>query len=470
MKTLHENVTFPIGNIVMLDRIQKDYGYFDFMFGKIGGKAKDFQKIIKSLIYNKLTDNVSINQIPNIYPDEAFRYLGLKETPAERTFYRTIERIGDNFGIILDLHQQFLVKNNLISKEQFIDFSSTYFEGTKPELGALGFSRDGARGKKQITFGISTGMNNIPTALTIQKGNVQDKKHFDHTFNVAKKVLDKGSIMIFDCGANTKTNKKMVIDAEYQYLTLKAKKKEVYESFIQFFLQEKKKGNIKRFEINDTVYECVKLERNNEMNYIFFSEKAYNEQIQKRNKKHEKLLEKNNKKLKKVKKGKKLGSVITKDGYIILHGSLQKTFGHIDNPFINGLEGFFSLESSVDDEPEIILSLYKDRDKAEKFIRGLKDGLELRPIRHWSRLAVIGYLLLTFLTNFLVNLTLYLAKKPIVRDIRLLRKFLNILTLTVAYPPNGFKFTVLSNISNEVNSFFGDFIKKYEDNSLKLRW
>jgi len=135
--------------------------------------------------------------------------------------------------------------------------------------------------------------------------------------------------LIFDCGANTKTNKKMVLDAEYQYLTLKAKKKEVYESFIQFFLQEKKKGNIERFEINDIVYECVKLKKNNEMNYIFFSEKAYNEQVQKRNKKHETLLEKNNKKLKKVKKGKKLGSVITKDGYIILHGSLQKTLGPI---------------------------------------------------------------------------------------------------------------------------------------------
>ncbi len=121
-----------------------------------------------------MTDNVSINQIPNIYPDEAFDYLGLKETPAERTFYRTIERIGDNFRLILELHQQFLVK-------------------------------------KQITFGISTEMNNIPTALTIQKGNVQDK------------------------------NKKMVRDGEYQYLT---------------FLQEKKKGNIKRFEINDIVYEA----------------------------------------------------------------------------------------------------------------------------------------------------------------------------------------------------------------------
>jgi len=49
--------------------------------------------------------------------------------------------------------------------------------------------------------------------LTIQKGNLHDKKHFAHTFNVAEKVLDKGSILIFDCGDNTKTNKKMVLDA-----------------------------------------------------------------------------------------------------------------------------------------------------------------------------------------------------------------------------------------------------------------
>jgi hypothetical protein len=30
--TLHENVTFPIGNIVLLDRIKKDFGYFDPYF------------------------------------------------------------------------------------------------------------------------------------------------------------------------------------------------------------------------------------------------------------------------------------------------------------------------------------------------------------------------------------------------------------------------------------------------------
>ncbi len=229
---------------------------------------------------------------------------------------------------------------------------------------------------------------------------------------------------------------------------MKVKKKKSYKPFIQVFLREKDKSNIVKFEMNASIYECVKLKKDNETNYIFFSEKLYNEQVQKREKKYQKLLEKNEKNLKRVKKGKNFGSVITKDGYIILHGSIQKTLAPISNHLINGLEGFFALESSVDDEPEKILSVYKERDKAEKFIRGLKDGLDLRPIRHWSDIAIRGYLLLTFLTNFLVNLTLYLAKKPLVRDIRLLRKFLNNLILTVAYPPNAFKFTVLSNISN----------------------
>lgn len=207
--------------------------------------------------------------------------------------------------------------------------------------------------------------------------------------------MEKGSILIFDCGANTKTNKKMV-HGEYHYLTLKAKKKKSYRHIIQLFLQEKKNGITIKFEMNDSIYECFKLVRDTETTYIFFSEKC------------------------------------------IRISCLKET--------------------------------RKDRDKAEKFIRGLKDGLELRPIRHWSDLAIRGYLLLTFLTNFLVNLTLYLAKKPLFRDIRLLRKFLNNLTLTVAYPPNAFKFTVLSNISNEVISILGGFIKKYDDDSLKLRW
>jgi len=33
------------------------------------------------------------------------------------------------------------------------------------------------------------------------------------------------------------------------------------------------------------------------------------------------------------------------------------------------------------------------------------EGTEIRPIRHWSKEAIIGYILVIFLTNFIVNLT-----------------------------------------------------------------
>jgi len=170
----------------------------------------------------------------------------------------------------------------------------------------------------------------------------------------------------------------------------------------------------------------------------------------------------------KSKKERNLVSVITKDGYIILHGSIQKTLLRLVILFIMDWRDFFALESSVDDDPEKNSFLYKDR-ISEKFIRGLKDGLELRPIRHWSPLAVKGYLLLTFLTNFLVNLTLYLAKKPLVRDIRLLRKFLNNLDTYSRISSKYLQIYCTVQYFKRSDQYFRDIIKKYDDDSLKLR-
>ena len=100
----------------------------------------------------------------------------------------------------------------------------------------------------------------------------------------------------------------------------------------------------------------------------------------------------------------------------------------------------------------------------------MKEGTELRPIRHWSTNAIIGYLFIVFLTNCLINLTHFLAKLPFIKNVKLLKKYLNNLTLTVIYPPNRFKFSVLSNISEEIKAILGDSINKYVDKSLDLRW
>ena len=169
----------------------------------------------------------------------------------------------------------------------------------------------------------------------------------------------------------------------------------------------------------------------------------------------------------------KLQRLPSDKGWVELIPHIQRTFCELDNPYINGLEGFFILESSVDEDPEKILKLYKERDKAEKFIRALKEGIELRPVRHWNKWAIIGIFFVSFLANFLINLTHLLSKKPLpigVKNVKLLKKFLINLTLTIVYPKNGFKFTVLSNVSPQILSIFGDFVRKFEDKSLDLRW
>ena len=284
-------------------------------------------------------------------------------------------------------------------------------------------------------------------------------------YKTVKKVLDKNSILIFDCGANTKKNKENIRKDGFHYLTLKPKKRKTYAKYISMF-REHANQIIK---INGVEYRCLKVSEDSEIQYIFFSEKLRKEQLEKRGKKFKRELEKNDSKLWKMKRGKELATYISREGYILAKGSLQKTL-EMKNPFITGLEGFFILESSVDTESENMLLLYKDRDKAEKLIRDIKEGTELRPIRHWSKKAIIGYMTIVFLTNCLLSLTHFLSKNSLVKNVKLLKKYLNNLTLTFVYPPKGFRFSILSNISEEILSILGDFVYRYEDKSLKLRW
>ncbi len=363
-------------------------------------------------------------------------------------------------------YQRILLEQGLVSSEQFMDFSSSYFEGRADALGALGYSRDGLPGKRQIAFGISTGMNDIPSALTIQKGNVQDKLHFRFMLKTAEAVLERNSLLIFDAGGNTKKNKMLIRDKDFHYLTRKQKKVGAYRKHVRGFHKEKP-GHLN---INERDYFYVKKKQGDEYLYVFFSPQLLEEQLRKKKRRFEKQKAKGNKLAKKARKHKATARYPCSKGWVELYPRLQATLKELANPYVTGIEGFFILESSLDAEPEAVLKLYKQRDKAEKLIRNIKEGTELRPMRHWSRDAIIGHVVLVFLTNFLVNLTLQKAKKPALKNVKLLKKYLNKLTVTVVYPPNGFRFHILSNISPEIMSILGNFINKYRDKTLPLRW
>ena len=463
MKT---NAAVSIGCVALIEKVDGEFQFFTRLFEGVGGKARNLISSTKLLIYNRLDECFSVNQIIHGYSPELFELLKFKKIPSDRTSYRDLSRIGKNHTFLLENYQQFIKEENLVADKQFMDFSSSYFEGKTAAFGALGYSRDQQPGKKQLTFGVSTGINSIPTALTIQNGNVQDKKHFQFMLKTSEAVLEENSLLIFDTGGNTKENKRQILEKKFHYLTLKAKKVKIYKTAIELFNKGKKEEVV----INNISYFCVKYKEDAEVNYVFFSEKLKGEQLAHKERKFKRTLEKNKHILKKTKAGKEIDEFLTEEGTVTTKGILQTRLDEIKNPYLNGLEGFFILESDLDIESERALALYKDKDKAEKLFRSIKEGTELRPMRHWSRDAIIGYILVIFLTNFLINLTLLRAKDPVVKNTKLLKKYLRKLTLVVIYPPTGFKFQVLANICPEITAILGDFIRKYEDKTLPMRW
>jgi transposase len=56
------------------------------------------------------------------------------------------------------------------------DLSSSYVEGSHCPLAALGYSRDGKKGKLQINYGLLTDRRGCPVAVSVFKGNVADTK------------------------------------------------------------------------------------------------------------------------------------------------------------------------------------------------------------------------------------------------------------------------------------------------------
>ncbi len=65
------------------------------------------------------------------------------------------------------------LKNNSLA---LYDLTSSYFEGQKCPLAALGHNRDGKKGKLQVNYGLLTNRKGIPVAVSVFKGNTGDPK------------------------------------------------------------------------------------------------------------------------------------------------------------------------------------------------------------------------------------------------------------------------------------------------------
>ena len=95
--------------------------------------------------------------------------------------------------------------------------------GISSNLVKYGYSRDHRPDRKQVTVGVSELADpiNVPIGLTVRKGNVHDSKHFVDTYQQVQGKLGQGSLVVFDKGAHSKENIRLVLADKMKYLTAK---------------------------------------------------------------------------------------------------------------------------------------------------------------------------------------------------------------------------------------------------------
>jgi len=55
--------TLPLGGITLIDKVEKDFGLISKVFSRISNRAKDLEARVKLLLYNRLTQAVSVHRI-----------------------------------------------------------------------------------------------------------------------------------------------------------------------------------------------------------------------------------------------------------------------------------------------------------------------------------------------------------------------------------------------------------------------
>ena len=271
----NNNISFPIGTALAVKKYSSKLG-FEHIFSKFKQRGISLNGLVEALISYKLSENLSLTRGSDwINRDEVLKEFNLKSFE-QKTLYRAIETIGENYQeVILDLQDVLFSLYDFDHTDVNMDWSSLVLWGIKAKLAKYGYSRDKRPDKKQITFGITELRKpiNIPIGLTIAKGNVNDQKHFQTTFDQVSGCLRKNSLIIFDKGANGQENLNSVIASKMQFLTAKKLNTSDDKLFKKFW-------DLKLDEINiDEGIYGYKQEFPSRYNYFFFSKKLREENI-----------------------------------------------------------------------------------------------------------------------------------------------------------------------------------------------
>lgn len=278
------------------------------------------------------------------------------------------------------------------------DLSSSYLEGRKCPLAALGYSRDGKRGKLQINYGLTCSPEGRPVAVEVFDGAVHDDKTLPSALERIKQRFGIERVVVCgDRGMVTEANIATLRAHGFGWITaLRAPqiKNLVEEGALQLSLFDER--NLA--EISSETYPGERL-------VVCRNPHVARERARKR----EALLAATEQELAKVKAsvdnprgrlhGKPAGLIGERAGRIVNRFKVAKHFQLeiADGSFAYArkqeqiaaeacLDGFYVLRTSVGEDdlsPQAVVRAYKQLAHVERAFRAMKSPeLEIRPIHH----------------------------------------------------------------------------------------
>ena len=407
------NISFPIGTAIAV----KKYGQkldFEQVFSRFKKRGVDLHRLIEALITYRLTENESIcrgsDWINRQYVLKEFNLTKFEE----RTLFRALEVVGDNYEEII-----LLVQKSIFSQYEFphtdinMDWTSFVLWGNKAEIGRYGYSRGHRPDKKQITVGISQLRSpmNIPIGLTVQPGNVNDQKHFKSTFEQVCPVLKEGSKIVFDKGGQSKDNIDLVLAHKMKYLS--AKKLNLSDDKrIKFFVPSYQNC----VDTEQKIYGEV-IDYPSRTDYFFFSEQLRQDQIEAKLRLAERKLEEAKEIQQALTKGRTLPKrFLLNNPLVKVTYTYQTRLSELSDDqarklvqvaSITGREGFFCLVSSEKLTLQEALKMYRLKDAIEKVFQSLKNDIDIKPLRVWTTKSLCGAILIGFLAQLIISLMRY---------------------------------------------------------------
>ncbi len=409
----NNNISFPVGTAIAVKRYSQKLD-FDHILSRYKKRGVDLASLVDALITYRLTENQSICRASEwINRQDVLGQFSLSVFE-ERTLFRALELVGDNYEEII-----LLLQKSIFSQYEFphtdvnMDWTSFVLWGTKSELGKYGYSRAHRPDKKQITVGISQlrAPMNIPIGLTVQPGNVNDQTHFKSTFLQVCSELKENSRIVFDKGGQSKENLDLILAHKMKYLSAK-KLNRSDDKRIKTFV----KSADNCVDLKKGIYGEI-IEYPSRMDYFFFSEQLQRDQIETKLRLADRKLAEAKEIQYALNKGKPLPK------RFLLNNPLVKiTFTYqtklseltevqakklVQEAAITGREGFFCLVSSEKLTLAQALEIYRMKDAIEKVFQSLKNDIDIKPLRVWTTKSLCGAILIGFLSQLIISLMRY---------------------------------------------------------------